>query len=108
MRTMTSVEAQNRFGELLDAAQREPISISRRGRQVAIVLSQQQYDALSQESEQMKSDFNEWKQARKEAANKQSSLTAAQVAIAAFRSSGPKGTSADLLQDRQTDRLREQ
>lgn len=93
MRTMTSVEAQNRFGELLDAAQREPIGISRRGRQVAIVLSQQEYEALSQGLK---------------AANKQSSLTAAQVAIAAFRSSGQKGTTADLLQDRQADRLREQ
>ena len=31
MRTMTSVEAQNRFGELLDTAQREPITITRRG-----------------------------------------------------------------------------
>ena len=31
MRTMTSVEAQNRFGELIDSAQREPISITRRG-----------------------------------------------------------------------------
>ncbi len=90
---MTSVEAQNRFGELLDAAQREPISISRRGRQVAIVLSQQEYDALSQ-------GLN--------AANKQSSLTAAQAAIAAFRRSGHKGTTADLLRDRQTDRLHEQ
>jgi len=34
MRTMTSVEAQNQFGQLLDAAQREPISITRRGRPV--------------------------------------------------------------------------
>jgi putative PIN family toxin of toxin-antitoxin system len=27
MRTVTSVEAQNHFGELLDAAQREPVTI---------------------------------------------------------------------------------
>ena len=39
MRTVTSVEAQNRFGELLDNAQREPITITRRGRPVAFVLS---------------------------------------------------------------------
>ena len=39
MRTMTSVEAQNRFGELIDSAQREPIGITRRGRPVAFVLS---------------------------------------------------------------------
>lgn len=39
MRTVTSVEAQNRFGELIDSAQREPVTITRRGRPVAFVLS---------------------------------------------------------------------
>lgn len=39
MRTVTSVEAQNRFGELIDRAQREPVTITRRGRPVAFVLS---------------------------------------------------------------------
>ncbi len=39
MRTVTSVEAQNRFGELLDNAQREPVTITRRGRPVAFLLS---------------------------------------------------------------------
>ena len=39
MRSVTSVEAQNRFGELIDAAQREPVSITRRGRTVAFVVS---------------------------------------------------------------------
>ena len=35
MRIMTSVEAQNHFGELIDAAQREPVTITRRGTPVA-------------------------------------------------------------------------
>lgn len=39
MRTLTSVDAQNRFGELIDSAQREPVAITRRGRPVAFVLS---------------------------------------------------------------------
>ncbi len=39
MRTVTSVEAQNRFGELIDSAQREPVTITRHGRPVAFVLS---------------------------------------------------------------------
>lgn len=39
MLTMTSVEAQNRFGQLLDAAQREPISITRHGRTAAFIVS---------------------------------------------------------------------
>lgn len=39
MRTVTSVEAQNKFGALLDNAQREPVTITRRGRTVAFLLS---------------------------------------------------------------------
>ncbi len=39
MKTMTSLEAQNRFGELIDASQREPVLITRRGRPVSIVIS---------------------------------------------------------------------
>ena len=39
MLTMTSVEAQNRFGQLLDAAQREPIIITRHGRTAAFIVS---------------------------------------------------------------------
>lgn len=46
MRTVTSVEAQNRFGELLDSAQREPVAITRRGRTVAFVLSPQDMQEL--------------------------------------------------------------
>ena len=39
MKTMTSLEAQNRFGELIDTSQREPVMITRRGRPVSIVIS---------------------------------------------------------------------
>ena len=39
MKTMTSLEAQNRFGELIDSSQREPVLITRRGRPVSIVIS---------------------------------------------------------------------
>jgi prevent-host-death family protein len=39
MRIVTSVEAQNKFGELIDSAQREPVTITRRGRTVAYLLS---------------------------------------------------------------------
>lgn len=41
MKTLTSMQAQNRFGELLDAAQREPVTVTRRGRPVAFVVSLQ-------------------------------------------------------------------
>lgn len=40
MQTMTSVEAQSRFGELIDKAQREPIALTRHGRVVAYVVSE--------------------------------------------------------------------
>ncbi|MDO8683995.1 MAG: type II toxin-antitoxin system prevent-host-death family antitoxin [Armatimonadota bacterium] len=46
MNTITSKEAQNRFGELIDTAQREPVTINRRGRAVAVVLSNDRYRAL--------------------------------------------------------------
>lgn len=39
MISITSAEAQNRFGELIDRAQREPVEVTRRGRPVAYVVS---------------------------------------------------------------------
>lgn len=39
MLTIPSVEAQNGFGALLDKAQRQMISVTRRGRAVAFVMS---------------------------------------------------------------------
>jgi antitoxin (DNA-binding transcriptional repressor) of toxin-antitoxin stability system len=39
MRIMTSLEAQNHFGELIDTSQREPVLITRRGRPVSLVVS---------------------------------------------------------------------
>jgi antitoxin Phd len=46
MHTMASVEAQNHFGELLDTAQREPVTITRRGRPVAYMVSFQDMEEL--------------------------------------------------------------
>ena len=51
MLTMTSVEAQNRFGQLLDAAQREPIIITRHGRTAAFIVSPQDMAELTQARE---------------------------------------------------------
>ena len=39
MMQVSSVEAQNRFGQLLDKAQREPIIITRHGRPAAYLIS---------------------------------------------------------------------
>ncbi len=46
MRTMAALDAKNRFGELLDAAQREPVTIEKHGRPVAVMLSAQDYEDL--------------------------------------------------------------
>lgn len=35
----TSADAQNRFGEVLDKSQREPVQVTRRGRPVAFIVS---------------------------------------------------------------------
>jgi prevent-host-death family protein len=71
VRTLTSVEAQSRFGELLDAAQREPVTVTRRGRPVAFVVSPQDMrevlDARNQRSKAV-AEFETWSaQARKHA-----------------------------------------
>ncbi|MDP2135886.1 MAG: type II toxin-antitoxin system prevent-host-death family antitoxin [Sulfuritalea sp.] len=47
MITVTSVEAQSRFGELIDRSQREPIKVTRRGRTVAYVVSEHDMQALA-------------------------------------------------------------
>ena len=41
MITVTSVEAQNRFGQLLDTILREPVGITRHGRAAAFMVSPQ-------------------------------------------------------------------
>lgn len=48
MRSMAAVEAKNRFGELLDAAQREPVTIEKHGRAVAVVVSAEDYKELEE------------------------------------------------------------
>ena len=89
MKTVSSVEAQNHFGELLDNAQREPISITRRGRPVAFIVSNQAYRTLA-------------------GGGAESAQTSAyRDAIAAFRGSGKKGATKALLADRKADRQRE-
>lgn len=47
MLTLTSVEAQSRFGELIDRSQREPVQVTRRGRPVAYVICDQDMQALT-------------------------------------------------------------
>jgi len=46
MITFTSAEAQNRFGQLLDTAQRETVAITRHGRPAAFIISPQEMEEL--------------------------------------------------------------
>lgn len=46
MITVTSAEAQNRFGQLLDTVQREPVTITRHGRAAAFIVSPQDMQDL--------------------------------------------------------------
>lgn len=48
MLTMTSLAAQNQFGTLIDASQRQPVVVTRRGRPVAVVLSYEDYRESTQ------------------------------------------------------------
>jgi antitoxin Phd len=41
MLTVSSMDAQNRFGQLLDTVQREPVTITRHGRTAAFIVSPQ-------------------------------------------------------------------
>ena len=47
MKEITAREAKkNRFGQLLDTAQRTPVSVTKNGRAVTVMLSAQLYDQL--------------------------------------------------------------
>jgi prevent-host-death family protein len=46
MRFVSATEAKQRFAALVDASQREPVVIRRQNRDVAVLLSPQEYDRL--------------------------------------------------------------
>ena len=46
MKIFAAKEAKNGFGRLLDTAQREPVTIEKKGRPVAVVLSLEEYQRL--------------------------------------------------------------
>jgi prevent-host-death family protein len=47
MATMSATDVKNRFGEALETAQREPVTIRKNGRNVAVLLSAEEYQALA-------------------------------------------------------------
>ena len=46
MRTISSVDAKNRVGQLLDAAQRAPVAVTKKGRLAAVVMSVEGYERM--------------------------------------------------------------
>ena len=45
MKEISSTEAKTHFGALLDMVQREPVTIQKKGRAVAVILSMQDFEA---------------------------------------------------------------
>lgn len=50
MAEMTATDAKNKFGQVLEMAQAEPVAIQKNGRDVAYVVSAEQYQRLIAES----------------------------------------------------------
>ncbi|KKB11488.1 hypothetical protein VE25_12340 [Devosia geojensis] len=46
MSTITATDAKNKFGQVLEEAQREPVRIQKNGRDVAVLLSAAEYERL--------------------------------------------------------------
>ena len=44
MKTITAIEAKNRFGQLIDAAQRQPVTVTKQGRPSVVVMSVEDYE----------------------------------------------------------------
>ena len=46
MKQISAREAKNQFGQFLDWAQQEPVRVTKRGRAVGVLLSEEQYQRL--------------------------------------------------------------
>jgi prevent-host-death family protein len=88
---ITSVEAQNKFGQLLDTVQREPDTITRHGRVVALMVRPEDFEA------HMKNTLHQ----------QESKKLSGMQAIANFRGAGKIGSVSQFLQDRKSDRQTE-
>ena len=79
MITVTSVQAQNSFGKLLDSAQREPVVVTRHGRPAAFIVSPQDMDELMdarRKRSKAVAEFENWsRRAAKTALPETSTLT---------------------------------
>ena len=70
MKAIAAKEAKNNFGELMDNAQREPITIERHGRPVAVIMSSKEYEQIKLERLRVKLAIGEAQADRGEFSNK--------------------------------------
>jgi prevent-host-death family protein len=80
MVTVTSVEAQNRFGQLIDGAQREIITVTRHGRPAAFIVSPRDMEELMDTRRRRSRAVAEMEAWRAEAKRSQSPAQAAAAA----------------------------
>ncbi len=59
MKTISSREAQNAFGNFLDTAQREPVMVTRRNRPVGVMLSMENLPAIFELVDTMRDTIKE-------------------------------------------------
>ena len=78
MTTIPATEAKNRFGELLEAIQRSPVEIAKKGRAVAVVISIGDYEAMLKRLGEMEkpTDFSSLRDWRKNAGKNRKAGTA--------------------------------
>jgi antitoxin Phd len=77
MITVTSVDAQNRFGQLLDTVQREPVVITRHGRTAAFMVSPQDMEELKDARNKRSKAVAEFEAWGRQAASSASPMAAA-------------------------------
>jgi len=46
MKIVSAIDAKNRFGQLLEAARREPVTVTKKGRPAAVMLSIEDYERM--------------------------------------------------------------
>ena len=53
MRTFSAKDAKNKFGELIDQARAEPVTVAKYGRPVVVVMSVEEYERLIDTAEDL-------------------------------------------------------
>jgi prevent-host-death family protein len=60
MITLTSTDAQNHFGSVIDTAQREPVTVTRRGQPLVFIISAEEYTKYSAGRDRKRSSVTDY------------------------------------------------